>query len=171
MSNDLVTNRPGYFRVYLQLVEETDLTEAFSNNNKQIDQILSRISEEQSTHAYAEGKWTLRELLQHVIDAERIFAYRALCFARKESATLPSFDENSYAAASNANHRSWESLEKEFRAVRQANLMMFEGFEPATLELTGQAGTNTLSVKETGLLMVGHFRHHQKIIEERYLKA
>lgn len=169
MSTISPTSQPGFFRVYLQLVKEKDLQKAFHDQSASIAQLLSSISEERSLFAYAPGKWTLREMLQHIIDAERIFAYRALSFARKESATLPPFDENSYADASGANHRSWENLCAEFNAVRKANLCLFESFTPEMLALTGQAGINSLSVEEVGFLIVGHFMHHQRIIEERYL--
>jgi uncharacterized damage-inducible protein DinB len=169
MSTISPTSQTGFFRVYLQLVKEKDLMKAFHDQSASIAQLLPSISEEKSLFAYARGKWTLREMLQHIIDAERIFAYRALSFARKESAILPPFDENNYADASGANLRSWESLCTEFNAVRKANLCLFESFTPEMLALTGQAGINSLSVEEVGFLIVGHFMHHQRIIEERYL--
>src|SRR5688572_32708714 len=109
MSNS-PTNVQGYFRRYTDLVQEQDLQAAFKAQSAVIDQVLPSISEERSAFSYAPGKWTIKELLQHVIDAERIFSYRALCFARKESSPLPSFDENSYAENSRANNRSWQQL-------------------------------------------------------------
>ena len=148
---------------------EKDLATAFANQAILISDLLSLINEAKSTYAYAPGKWTLKEMLQHLIDAERVFTYRALCFARKESQTLPSFDENEYAGNSFANNRSWENLSEEFMAVRQATILLFESFSPEMLSNTGKAGSNELSAEQIGFITVGHFNHHYKIIKERYL--
>src|ERR1700733_5784478 len=94
------TSYPGYFQKYIDQVPEQDLHEAFANQDRVMQHFLSSISEEQSNHFYAEGKWTIKEILQHIIDTERIFNYRALCFSRKEAASLPGFEENDYAANS-----------------------------------------------------------------------
>lgn len=154
------TNVPGYFKIYTALVEENDLTAAFLNQSRLIKDLLPSISEEQSIYAYAPGKWTLKEVLQHLIDAERIFTYRAMCFARKENAVLPSFDENEYAANSMANGRSWQNIVDEFVAVRKSTLFLFESFTPAMLSTTGKAGSNTLTAEEIGFITIGHFKHH-----------
>ncbi|MEP7141995.1 MAG: DinB family protein [Ferruginibacter sp.] len=172
MSNLSPTSQPGYFRVYLDQVKEKDLTVAFTNQSQVIKDFLPSISEEKSLFSYAEGKWTLREMLQHIIDAERIFAYRALCFARNEYATLPSFDENEYAAAaSNAHTRTWESLTAEFIAVRRSILFLYDSFTPEMLARTGKAGNHSLSVEELGFVIIGHFTHHKRIMDERYLNG
>ena len=170
MSNSLSpTNQPGYFQRYIDQVKEAQLDAAFIQQSKEIKVILPSISEDKSMYSYATAKWTLREILQHLIDSERIFTYRAVCIARKEKAILPAFDENDYAAESNANHRSWESLTAEFVAVRKSTLFLFDSFTSAMLNSKGKAGSNTISVEELGFIIIGHFRHHQKIIEERYL--
>ncbi len=91
------TDYPGYFNRYIIQVPEDDLNEAFINQSLMLPEFLGSISEQTSMHTYAEGKWTIKELLQHIADAERIFNYRALCIARKEEKSLPSFDENTYA--------------------------------------------------------------------------
>ena len=163
------TSQPGYFQVYIDQVVEKDLPSAFRNQSQVIYNFLPSISEEKSLHAYAPGKWTLRELLQHMIDTERILTYRALCFARKEAAPLPGFEENDYAAASNGNQRTWESLTAEFVAVRKSSLFLFDSFTPEMLGRTGTANNNTFSVEGLGFIIVGHFNHHKRIIEERYL--
>ena len=163
------TSQPGYFQVYIDQVVEKDLPSAFRNQSQVIKDFLPAISEEKSLHAYAPGKWTLRELLQHIIDTERILTYRALCFSRNEAAPLPGFEENDYAAASNGNQRSWESLTAEFVAVRKSSLFLFDSFTPEMLTRTGTANNNTFSVEGLGFILVGHFNHHKRIIEERYL--
>lgn len=169
MSNSSPTNQPGYFQLYIDQVKEKDLATAFTNQSTIIKEFLPSINEEKSLFAYAEGKWTLRELLQHIIDTERILTFRALCFARKESASLPGFDENEYAAAATANNRTWESLTAEFIAVRKSSLFLFDSFTPDMLAGTGIANNNPFTVHQLGFIVVGHFTHHKKIIEERYL--
>ncbi len=163
------TNQPGYFQLYIDQVMEKDLPSAFTNQWKVINEFLPSINEEKSLFAYAEGKWTLRELLQHIIDTERILTFRALCFARKESASLPGFDENEYAAAAIANNRTWSDLTKEFIAVRKSSMLLFDSFSPEMLIGSGIANKNPFTVSELGFIVVGHFNHHKRIIEERYL--
>ena len=169
MNNTSPTNQPGYFQVYIDQVMEKYLATAFTRQSAIIKIFLPGISEEQSTHAYAPGKWTIKELLQHLIDAERVFTYRAVCFARKEQATLPGFDEDDYAAASNANARSWESITAEFVAVRKSTLFLYDSFTPEMLARVGKASNHSYSVEALGFILLGHFNHHKKIIEERYL--
>ena len=163
------TNQPGYFQRYIDQVKEKQLEAAFIQQSKEIKVLLPCISEDKSMYSYATAKWTLREMLQHLIDSERIFSYRAVCFARKETAILPGFDENDYAAESNANNRSWENLTAEFVAVRKSTLFLFDSFTSAMLDSKGKAGNNSFSVKELGFVIIGHFKHHQKIMEDLYL--
>lgn len=169
MSKPSPTSYPGYFQQYIDQVPEQDLFSAFENQLPLIKGFLWGISEEKSTYAYAEGKWTLKELLQHIIDTERIFAYRALCFARKEAASLPGFEENDYAAASNANARTWQSLVDEFMVVRQSTTMLFKSFSEEALAASGTANNNPTNVAAIGFINLGHFYHHKKVMEERYL--
>ena len=169
MSVPSPTNVAGYFKRYTDLVEEEDLATAFKNQSQMVTNLLSSIDEQKSTYAYAPGKWTLKEMLQHLIDAERIFSYRAVCFARKELQTLPGFDENEYAENSLANNRPWDNLVEEFWAVRRSCILLFESFTAEMLSNTGKAGNNELSAEQLGLIIVGHVNHHCKIIRERYL--
>ena len=169
MQSTSPTNTPGYFKVYTDLVEEKSLAAAFTNQSLVIRDLLPSITEEKSTYAYAPGKWSLKEMLQHLADAERIFTYRAVCFARKESQTLPSFDENNYADNSFANQRSWANILEEFLAVRRSTLLLFDSFTPEMMTLSGKAGSNVLTVEQLGFITVGHFKHHCNIIRERYL--
>jgi hypothetical protein len=112
--------------------------------------------------------WSIKELVQHVIDSERIFSYRALCFARGESASLPGFDENTYAAASQADNRNKQSLLEELRAVQVATTLLFQSFSEAQLDQTGIANNNPVSVRAIGFITVGHTLHHKKILQEKY---
>ena len=157
-----------YFQRYIDQVPEEDLFKALENQLPLIQQFLSGISEERSTYSYAEGKWTLKALLQHVIDTERIFNYRALCFARKEAASLPGFDENLYANQSEAGSRSWQNLANEFLAVRESTTLLFKSFSEAAMNICGTGNNNPMSAAAAGFITVGHFYHHKKIVEERY---
>ena len=170
MSNS-PTNVQGYFKRYTDLVKEQELAAAFTAQSAVIKELLPQITEEKSTYAYAPGKWTIKEVLQHLIDAERIFSYRALCFARKETVALPSFDENEYAANSKANNRSWQNIVDEFLTVRRSTLLLFESFDQEMLTHQGMAGTNLLSTEQLGFITVGHFTHHYNILSDRYLHA
>jgi hypothetical protein len=169
MPKPSLTTYAPYFQRYVDQVPENDLIPAFNNQTAGIDNFLSTISEEKSAYAYAEGKWSIKELLQHVIDTERIFNYRALCFARGEKANLPGFEENDYAANSHANGRSWKSLIAEFLAVRKSTELLFESFTESVINNAGLANNNPNTVNSLGFIIVGHYYHHKKILLERYL--
>ena len=160
---------PGYFQKYIDLVPEEDLTAAFRHQSLIVTEFLYSINEEKSTHAYAPGKWTIKELMQHIIDTERIFAYRALCFARKESNSLPGFDENIYAANSNANLRHWKELADEFLLVRKSTEILFHSFTEEALNNSGLANNNPSSALSMGFTAIGHVYHHINVLKERYL--
>ena len=159
----------NYFENYTSLVIEKDIISAFSNQEKILNNFLDLVTEEKSTCAYAEGKWTLKEMLQHIIDIERIFAYRALAIARKETATLPGFDENLYADNSNANSRTWDNLTQEIKAVRNSTKILFESFTEEMLQNNGNFSSSNGSANTLGFIIVGHVYHHIKIAKERYL--
>ncbi len=169
MPKPLPDTYPAYFKQYVDKVPEEDLATAFSNQLPVIRELLNSISEEKSAYAYDTGKWTLKELLQHMIDTERIFNYRALCFARKEAASLPGFEENDYAANSNANSRSWQSLVDEFLAVRHSTEFLYASFTEDALASSGLSNNKAATVNSIGFTTIGHFYHHKNIIEERYL--
>ncbi len=169
MSKPSLTSYPAYFQQYVEKVPEEDLLTGFKNQLPVITQFLLTITEEKSLYAYDEGKWTLKELLQHMIDTERIFNYRALCIARKEKVSLPGFDENNYAANSNANGRKWQDMVDEFLAVRNTTEILFKSFSDDMLEISGLSNNNPVTVKSFGFITLGHFYHHKKVMEERYL--
>jgi hypothetical protein len=162
------TTNKSYFERYTSLVKEENLTEAFLHQEATLQEFYNTISEEKSMHAYTEGKWTLKEMLQHMIDTERIFSYRALAIARKETATLPGFDENNYADNSGANVRTWASLVVEMKAVRTSTECMFASFTNTMLNNIGKFSSAKGSPNILGFICVGHVYHHIKIAEERY---
>lgn len=120
-------------------------------------------------YRYAEGKWTIKDIIQHLIDAERIFAYRALRFARNDKTDLPGFDENEYVDIVNANERNIMSLLTELSAVRQSTLLLFKTFTDEQLLRQGTANNNPISVRALGFVIIGHQNHHQRVFQERYL--
>ena len=160
---------PAYFKKYTDQVPEEDLFTSLDNQLPMIREFLSSIPEEKSSFAYGEGKWTLKELLQHIIDTERIFCYRALCFARKEKASLPGFDENDYASHSHANERKWKELVNEFLVVREGTTTLFNSFSATALNNSGISDNKPITTLAAGFIILGHFYHHKKIMEERYL--
>lgn len=160
---------PEYFGTYINQVAEEDLGEAFKNQFPKLDTFLRSIDETKANYAYAEGKWTLKELLQHIIDTERIFNYRALCFARKETLSLPPFDENLYAQNSDANTRNWKRLSNELINVRRSTEDLFSSFSDEMLQHKGMANNNSMSVLSLGFIIIGHVTHHIKVAEEKYL--
>ncbi len=159
---------PPYFDNYISLVKEDDLFEAFNNQQLLVSGYFDNIPETKTNTGYAEGKWSLKELLQHIIDTERIFNYRALCIARKETASLPGFDENLYAENSYANNRTWKSLCDEFKAVRKSTEFLYQGFTQEALMNSGIANNKPNTAIALGFTTIGHLNHHINIIEERY---
>lgn len=120
-------------------------------------------------YRYAEGKWTIKDIIQHLIDCERVFSYRALRFARNDKTELPGFEEDNYASDANANKRSIMELLTELSAVRHSTIYLFKTFAEEQLLRIGIASENQMSVRALGFVIIGHQNHHQRIFEERYL--
>jgi hypothetical protein len=168
MAHSSPTNTAGYFQRYINLVAESNLTDAFNVHRLKMTDLLEKITEEKALFAYAPGKWTVKQLMQHIIDTERIFSYRALCFARGEKVVLPGFDEDAYADAATAATRSWQELAEEMKTVRKATEMLFSSFSNSMLQQIGTASNNQYSVEQIGFILLGHFEHHANILAERY---
>lgn len=158
-----------YFYKYIQLVENGDLCSVLKAQVAGSKQFFYSISEEKSYYQYAEGKWSIKEVLQHITDSERVFAYRALAFARKDANILPSMDENTYAANSNANNRKWEELISEFESVRDATIQLYDSFSNEQLDSTGRASNYEMNARALGYTIAGHAAHHINLIRDRYL--
>ena len=162
---------PPYFNTYIKLVEETDVITALLNHGDEAESFFSKINESETLYRYAEGKWTIKEILQHINDAERVFCYRALAFARREQAILPGFNENQYAANSHANDLSWSSLLNDFIITRKNSISLFNLFTDDDLDHIGKASDYSISVRALGYTIAGHFIHHMNIVKERYLSV
>ena len=163
------TSYPVYFKNYVDQVPDEDPLTGFQNQSAVIKEFLNSITEEKSTYAYATGKWTIKEVLQHMTETERIFNYRALAIARKETVSLPGFDENIYAENSNANHRTWQNLVDEFLSVRNSTEFLYISFTDEALAASGISNNNPVTVISLGFITLGHFYHHKNVLQERYL--
>jgi hypothetical protein len=162
---------PSSFDNYVRSNKETELVPALKDSLKQFRKLFKTISSKQSNTTYAEGKWTLKELLQHVIDAERVFVYRAVRFARKDSTPLPPFEENDWAANSMVSHRKWKEMIDEFEMLRKSSIAFFESLNDEQLNQVGTASGKEINVVGLGFVTAGHSIHHCKIIKERYIPA
>jgi uncharacterized damage-inducible protein DinB len=160
---------PSFYKNYVKQIEEPDLLQALRISGHRMQELVHSIPADKADLAYAEGKWTIRELLCHIIDAERIFAYRALRFARNDKTNLPGFEEKEYAHQANADGRPLTRIANEMAHLRASTIDLFEGFTPEMLSRKGMANSNELSVVVLGFIIAGHETHHRKIIVERYL--
>jgi uncharacterized damage-inducible protein DinB len=175
---------PAYFGNYLQHLpapaastasaasdeKSLDIAAIAQATHRQTQELLGSLSDEQLAFRYADGKWTIREIIGHLIDAERIFAYRLLRIARGDTTPLAGFDENMYVPASNATNRSVHELLSEFAVVRASSLALLRGLAPEAFALLGTASEKPVSVRALAWVIVGHEMHHLGIIRERYLK-
>ena len=159
----------AYYFTYIDKVPDGDIRLTLDRQALEMSVALSNITEQQSLHRYAADKWTLRELLNHLNDTERLFVARAFWFARGFDTPLPSFDPNVAAAAANANDRPWASHVEEFRAVRASTLTFFKNLPVDAWMRRGVASDNPFTVRALAFLAAGHVAHHMAIVNEKYL--
>jgi len=159
-----------YYHRYIALVQGNDIISHLEKSMTESLEFLSTITEDQSHYAYAPGKWTIKEVMGHLIDAERIFAYRALRIARKDKTNLPGFEENDYVAAAGFNGIKWADLLHQFRTLRQSNVALFYTFSETQLQQEGTANDAPTNVKALIYIIAGHHLHHMNVIKERYLE-
>ena len=159
---------PEYFDRYINLVADVELLQAFDKSIEQLHAIDKDFFTKLDHKRYAPEKWTVKDIIQHVIDSERVFAYRALRFARNDKTLLPSFDENNFAQHTTANLRTISSLLEELTVLRKANRLMYESFDDTMLLRSGKVWKYELSVLAMGFNIIGHQIHHLKVIDERY---
>jgi len=154
---------------YVSLVPEEDVLSAIEQQSSETQRLISSLDEAKAMHRYAEGKWSIKQVIGHVTDTERVFAYRALCIARGEKNSLPGMDENTYME--NANFDSWRvgDLAESYALVRRANVVLFRNFTDEAWEQRGLANDNEITVRALAYVLVGHERHHLKVLRERYL--
>ncbi len=169
--SDLQPNEfSGHFANYInQVSSDYSLLEEMEISVHRLIKFVQNIPLDKFDYRYAEGKWTIKDIIQHIIDAERVFAYRALRFARNDKTTLPGFEENDYVEEANAGKRSIQDLLTELLIVRQGTLALFKSLSEEELLRIGTASNNPMSVRALGFTIIGHQNHHQRIFQERYL--
>jgi hypothetical protein len=156
------------FSGYVGQVTEDEIIPVLRSQPDALDVLLGRVTPDRETYRYAEGKWSIREIVGHLIDGERVFGYRALCIARGESQNLPGFDENEYMLSAPYDGIDLEDLLSEFRLVRLANLAMLRNLDEAAWMRTGTANDSPISVRAIAFIMAGHTRHHMGVLRDRY---
>ena len=164
-----VNQIPKFYKAYLETIENVQLIEELEVSLHDFRKFVQNIPMDKFDYRYEKNKWTIKDIIQHLIDSERIFAYRALRFARNDNTVLPGFDENSYAENTSANLRSIQDLLSEMAVVRQATLSLFKSFTQEQLMKFGVASDNQIQVCAIGFIIIGHQKHHQNIFKERYL--
>lgn len=163
------TEYDPYYHKYVSLVAEVDIREAFSSQPADLRAAVTALPEEKGTFAYADGKWTIKELLSHIIDGERIFGYRILRISRGDETPIEGFEQDDYIRNSNANNRLFADLLDEFELSRKANSLMLNNLDEAALLRIGTASGVPVSVRALANICIGHVRHHLNILNERYL--
>ncbi|MDD3722890.1 MAG: DinB family protein [Lutibacter sp.] len=158
-----------HYKQYISALGNVDLFEILTTSSEELLKTIKDLPEEKLLFRYNEGKWSIKELLQHVIDTERIMSYRALRFSRNDATELQGFDENWYVENSNGNDRNFNNLLEEFTCTRRASISLFKSFTDEMLLLSGTANGSDLTVRALGFIIAGHQIHHLKIIKERYL--
>ncbi|HTF03563.1 MAG TPA: DinB family protein [Bacteroidia bacterium] len=159
----------AYQQGYIDLVGSRNVLSLLESQVLAFKALLSEIPYESEDYAYAPGKWTIKQLVGHLIDTERILCYRALCIARGEKASLPGFEEDEYVANASFNDRSLYDLGHEFGAVREATLLLFKYLNEAELDRVGTANNNPASARMLVFMIAGHHIHHERVLRERYV--
>ena len=158
-----------YYDRYISLIEETDIVAVLEKQQSELEKVFDTITEEKSHYAYGPDKWTIKELVGHLSDGERIFSYRALRISRADETPLEGFEQDGYIENSNFNNVAFADLTAELLFARKANLILFKSLTDEAWLRMGTASGSPVSVRALAYIMAGHIRHHMKILNERYL--
>ncbi|SDR82500.1 DinB family protein [Gramella sp. MAR_2010_147] len=171
IKSDLTKGEIGdfYWGYINRIPGDAELIQTLRNNTKEFSDFLESIPEDKWAHRYAPEKWSILEMVQHIIDTERIFQYRALCFARNENAALPGFDHDVYVLNSDAEIRKPSDLIEEFNSVRDSGIFLFKNLTEQKLKLNGNMNDMNATPRAIGFIMAGHALHHKEIISNKYL--
>jgi len=162
---------PPFLAGYVSLVPEDEILMVLADQLRDTISFLQEIPESRAGFRYAPGKWSVAELVGHVIDSERVFGFRAFTFARGDESALPNFEQDPYVRTARVDRVSLSTLAREFGHVRRSHLLLFERLEPRDWRRTGVASGKTVSVRALAFVMAGHVRHHLAILKGRYLEA
>lgn len=160
-----------YYQTYTSKVPDRPVLEVLADAPGELEALLADLPPDRETYAYAPGKWSIRDLLGHVVDCERVFSFRAAHMARGDDAELPGMDQDVWAGGSNASDRSVASLLAEFRGLREANVQLFRSFDDTVLSREGVASGYRFTVRAIVYILAGHEIHHRGVLAERYLSA
>ncbi len=156
------------YQGYIDQVTAENVIQALIKQGQKTYALIQQLTDEEADYRYADGKWSVREVLGHIIDTERIMAYRALCISRGETTPLPGFDQDDYVENANFGERSLQSLSAEYDALRNANISLFNSFDENQIMQTGTASGFKTSVRALAYIIAGHEKHHHNILEEKY---
>lgn len=160
---------PYYIGYISQIKDDEDLIAVMEAQPAELRSVVGYLPEEKGTFAYADGKWTIKETLSHIIDGERMFAYRILRVSRGDETPIEGFEQDGYIENSNANKRAFADLLEEFDLARQSNIFMLRNLSEAAAARVGTANNVSVSARALAYIMAGHVRHHENILKERYL--
>jgi uncharacterized damage-inducible protein DinB len=169
MPRPLAAEYGHFYQGYINRATGNDAIQVLADSYAPLEQFLSQIPADKADYAYAPGKWTLKQMLQHIIDTERIFAYRGLCISRGEQQPLPGFEENDYAAAATAANRTLPDLIEELLLVRKSIILLYKHLNNEDLLRVGVSNSQPLTANAMAFITVGHALHHKAVLEERYL--
>ena len=169
MSNrPAATEYPAYAQRYVDLVPEEDIIAGLETQGRETALILRALTEEKAKWRYAPEKWSIKTLVRHFTDAERVFGYRALAIARGDKQSLPGFEENEYAAASDADQQRMRDLADEYESVRRSTVAFYRGLTQEAWKRSGTANNNPSTVRGLAYTTLGHERHHLRVLREKY---
>jgi hypothetical protein len=160
---------PDYAQKYLDLIEGDDIISILHQSSKELTDVINSFPESNGDYSYDKDKWTVKQVIGHLMDTDRIFAYRALSIARGEKQPLPSFDQNIYVLNGNFNKKSLAELSYEYRLLRESNLLLFRSFDSLIYQNRGIAAGSEVTVLGIMFMVAGHQKHHIKILKEKYL--
>ena len=158
-----------YYETYISKIEGDDILKTLETQLSEVVVLFKSIPEEKGSYAYADGKWTIKELIGHINDTERVFAYRAMCFARGEKKSLPGFEQDDYVRGGDFNNRSLSDLINEFRLLRESDLVLFKSFNEDALSQIGNGNQGKVTVLAILYIIAGHTQHHINILKAKYL--
>ncbi len=167
-------NRPepeeygDFYQGYIDLIDEPNIIQVLIQQGQRAYAVIKQLTPDEVSHRYAKDKWSVKEVFGHLVDTERIMAYRALCISRGETKTLPGYDQDNYVSQADFDDRSLQSISTEYDALRNANISMFNSFSQEQILRKGTANDVTVSVRALAYIIAGHERHHMNILEEKY---
>ena len=161
---------PSYYSRYIKLIEEDDVLTVLDRQKNEMNRLLNSIGEEAAGFRYAADKWSIKEVIGHLMDVERVFSYRALRFARKDQTPLQGFDQDEYIKVANFDSRTLIGLSDEYRTLRECTYSLFEGFDDLILNSRGIASGQTFTVRAVAFILAGHELHHISVLKNKYLQ-